>query len=93
MPGRNSYFARQSENSYFAQDNFRIVQIPTLCRTYTTAHHELKVSYHTISPLLEIERLLLPGSFRNVSVGCLFVVNTLENIQIVQSFIEDRLQC
>ena len=33
-PGRNSYFARQSENSYFVQDNSRIVPIPTLRRTY-----------------------------------------------------------
>ena len=34
MPGRNSYFARQRENSYFVQDNSRIVPIPTLRRTY-----------------------------------------------------------
>ena len=31
--GKNSHFAHQSENSPFAQDNSRIVPIPTLCRT------------------------------------------------------------
>ena len=35
VPGRNSYFARQSENSYFVRDNSRIFPIPTLHRTYT----------------------------------------------------------
>ena len=32
---KNSYFARQSENSHFAQDNSGIVPILTLRRTYT----------------------------------------------------------
>ena len=35
----HSGIAQQSENSHFAQDNSRIVPIPTLRRTYT-----LKVS-------------------------------------------------
>ena len=59
----------------------------------TSAHYALKVSHHTILPVLEIECLLLPGSFRNIPVDCLFVVNTLENIQIVQYFSDDQLQC
>ena len=59
----------------------------------TSARHAFKVSYHTFSPLLEIERFLVPGSFRNVPVDFLFVVYTLENIHIVQSFSDDRLQC
>ena len=33
---KNSYFALQSENSHFAQDNSGIVLILTLRRTYTT---------------------------------------------------------
>ena len=41
---------------------------------------------HTqISPVLEIEHLLLPGSFRDVPVDSPVDVNTLENIQIVHS--------
>ena len=56
-------------------------------------HHALKLSHHKISSIVEIERLLLPGFLRNVPVDSLFVVNTLENIQIVQSFGDDRLQC
>ena len=31
---KNSYYGRQSENSYFAQDNSGIVPILTLGRTY-----------------------------------------------------------
>ena len=58
------------------------------------------MSQQKVSPILEIERLLLPeierlllpGFFRNVPVDCLFVVNTFKNIQIVQSFSDDRLQ-
>ena len=38
----------------------------TLCKR--GAHHALKVSHLKISHVLEIERLLLPGSFRNVPV-------------------------
>ena len=47
----------------------------------------------TISLTLEVDHCLLPGSFRDVPVDSLFVVNTLENIQIVQSFSDDKLQC
>ena len=43
--------------------------------------------------ILGKERLLLPRSFRIVPVDSLFVVNTFENIQIVQSFSDDRLHC
>ena len=41
VPGRNSYFARQSENSYFIQDNSRILLIPILCEEdiYLTFFH------------------------------------------------------
>ena len=35
--------------------------------TLSTAH-TLKVSHQTISPILEIEHLLLPGTFRNIPV-------------------------
>ena len=42
--------------------------------------------HHTILPILEVDRLLLPESFRDVPVDALFVVIILENIQIVQSF-------
>ena len=34
VQSKNSYFARQSENSHFAQDNSGIVPILTLRRTY-----------------------------------------------------------
>ena len=40
----------------------------------------LKVSHHTISPVLEIDLLLLPGIFRSVPVNP--TVNTLENIWV-----------
>ena len=46
-------------------------------------HLTLKVSHQTISPLLEVDHLLLPRSFRDV------LVDSLENIQIVQSFCDD----
>ena len=55
-------------------------------------HHALKVSHHTISPIIEVDRLLLPGFFIDIPVDFLFVVNTLENIQTVQSFSDERLQ-
>ena len=42
--------------------------------------------------ILEVDRALLPGFFMDVPVDSLFVVNSLENIQIVLSFIDDRLQ-
>ena len=35
---------------------------------------ESVISYR---PIFEVDRLLLPGSFRDVPVGYLFVVNTL----------------
>ena len=38
-----------------------------------------------ISPVLEIEHLLLSGSFRDIPVDSSVVVNTPENIQIVHS--------
>ena len=47
----------------------------------------------TTSPILEIERLQLHGSFRNVPVDSLFVINILENISIVQLISDHRLQC
>ena len=59
----------------------------------TSVHHALKVSRHTVSPILEVDCLLFPGLFRDVPVESLFVVNTLENIQNVQSFSDNRLQC
>ena len=37
----------------------------------TSAYHALKVSHHTISSILEIERLLFPGSFWNAPVDFL----------------------
>ena len=60
---------------------------------YTRAHHALKMSHNTISPTLEIERLLLPGSFTNASVDSMFVANTFEHVRNVQSSIDDLLQC
>ena len=53
----------------------------------------IEASHHTFSHILEIKLLLLCGSLRNVPIDSLFVVNTLENIQIVQLFSYDRLQC
>ena len=52
VQNKNFNFTRQSENSNFAQDNSRIVPIPTLGRTYTmiVKHNDHKPSRIHIAP-------------------------------------------
>ena len=58
---KNSYFARQSENSHFAQDNSGIVPILTLCRTYIRS--KMSTIFNGISTIWRHKIQLFPWKY------------------------------